>query len=533
MNVLTIQDLSKSFGKQKVIDSMSLSVPEGSIFGFIGKNGAGKTTAMKMVLGLLQPDSGKIHVCGEPVCFGQTRTNRLIGYLPDVPEFYNYMTPKQYLKLCGEVIGLPKTEIAKRSQELLSLVGLYDMRKPIGGFSRGMKQRLGIAQALLTQPRLLICDEPTSALDPIGRKEILDILHKISGTTTVLFSTHILSDVERICDHAAFLHEGKIAVSGTLAEMKALHGHDSLLLEFSAEKDLQLFKKQKPAEPLLLYSEENNRELILHSRNMDQTQKSLFHILAETGICPVRIELMEPSNMKNYRFLILFAVFLIFGMMSAFLAKFTPEILSALAADMEMTSEPTALDAWKQFYKNISGIGFSAFIILFGSCLSNEYSGGTLVLMVTKGLSRKAVILAKYTAAAALMTISYWVGYAAAYGYTALLWNDTNLSNVALAAFSLWAVGFLYLSILMVGCVLFRQTFTSILFTGGMVALISLLGMAEPIAGFNPFILTSKNIELISGEAVPSEFIIPAFISVVLSVCGLLIAIRLFDKKQL
>lgn len=153
--------------------------------------------------------------------------------------------------------------------------------------------------------------------------------------------------------------------------------------------------------------------------------------------------------------------------------------------------------------------------------------------MVTKGLSRKAVILAKYTAAAALMTISYWVGYAAAYGYTALLWNDTNLSNVALAAFSLWAVGFLYLSILMVGCVLFRQTFTSILFTGGMVALISLLGMAEPIAGFNPFILTSKNIELISGEAVPSEFIIPAFISVVLSVCGLLIAIRLFDKKQL
>ena len=239
------------------------------------------------------------------------------------------------------------------------------------------------------------------------------------------------------------------------------------------------------------------------------------------------------ENMKNYRFFILFAVFLVFGIMSAFLAKFTPEILSAFAADMEMTSEPAALDAWKQFYKNISGVGFSAFIILFGSCMSNEYSKGTLVLMVTKGLSRKAVILAKYTAAAALMTISYWIGYAAAYGYTALLWKDTSLSNVALAACPLWIVGFLYLSILMVGCVIFKQTFTSILFTGGIAALISLLGMVEPIAKYNPFLLTSKNVDLISGEAVPAEFVIPAFISVVLSIFGLLAAIRLFNKKQL
>lgn len=295
MNVLTIQSLSKSFGKQKIIDNLNMLVPEGSVFGFIGKNGAGKTTTMKMILGLLQPDNGKIHVCNEPVCFGQTRTNQYIGYLPDVPEFYNYMTPIQYLKLCGEVIGLSKPEISKKSQELLSLVGLNDVSKQIGGFSRGMKQRLGIAQALLTQPKLLICDEPTSALDPVGRKEILDILYKISGTTTVLFSTHILSDVERICDHAAFLNEGRIAVSGTLAEIKALHGHESLLLEFSTDKDLRLFKRQKFVESLLLQSEEKSKELILHSRHMDEVQRSLFRVLAETEICPVKIELMEPS----------------------------------------------------------------------------------------------------------------------------------------------------------------------------------------------------------------------------------------------
>lgn len=295
MNVLTIQNLSKSFGKQKIINELSMSVPEGSVFGFIGQNGAGKTTTMKMVLGLLKPDHGEIRVCNESVCFGQTKTNQYIGYLPDVPEFYNYMTPLQYLRLCGEVIAISKSEAAKRGKELLSLVGLSGATKQIGGFSRGMKQRLGIAQALLTQPKLLICDEPTSALDPVGRKEILDILHKISGTTTVLFSTHILSDVERICDHVAFLNEGKIAVCGTLAEIKALHGHDSLLLEFSADKDLQLFKEQKSIEPLLLHSEENSRELILHSRDMESVQKSLFSVLAKTGICPIKIEFMEPS----------------------------------------------------------------------------------------------------------------------------------------------------------------------------------------------------------------------------------------------
>lgn len=295
MDVLTIQSLSKSFGKQKIINNLDMSVPEGSVFGFIGQNGAGKTTTMKMVLGLLQPDSGEIHVCNEAVCFGQTKTNQYIGYLPDVPEFYNYMTPIKYLSLCGEIIGISKSVIDQRGNELLSLVGLNGVTKQIGGFSRGMKQRLGIAQALLTKPKLLICDEPTSALDPVGRKEILDILRKISATTTVLFSTHILSDVEQICDRAAFLNEGKIAVSGTLAEIKALHGHDSLLLEFADGTEVQKLKEQETIKPLLFGSEENGGEIILHSRNMKEEQRVLFSVLAETGLCPVKMEIMEPS----------------------------------------------------------------------------------------------------------------------------------------------------------------------------------------------------------------------------------------------
>lgn len=295
MNVLSIQGLSKSFGKQKIIDDLTMSVPEGSIFGFIGQNGAGKTTTMKMILGLLQPDQGQISVCNETVHFGQTKTNQYVGYLPDVPEFYHYMTPMQYLRLCGEIIGLSKTEIMQRGEDLLSLVGVEGCTKAIGGFSRGMKQRLGIAQALLTRPKLLICDEPTSALDPVGRKEILDILRKISVTTTVLFSTHILSDVERICDRVAVLHHGKVAVCGTLAEIKGLHGHESLLIEFSDEGELLTFKKQETVVPLLEDSKENGREIILHSGEMGKVQHTIFSVLMETGICPIKIESMEPS----------------------------------------------------------------------------------------------------------------------------------------------------------------------------------------------------------------------------------------------
>lgn len=239
------------------------------------------------------------------------------------------------------------------------------------------------------------------------------------------------------------------------------------------------------------------------------------------------------ENMKNCRFPILFAVFLIFGLTSPFLAKFMPEILSAVAADMRMGAAPAALDAWEQFYKNISGVGFSAFIILFGSCMSGEYSKGTLVLLVTKGLPRRAVIFAKYTVAAVLMTVCYWTGFLAAYCCTAYLWPGTILFHVFTAAFYLWLTGFLYLSILLLGCVAFKQTFTSILFTGGIVAVISLLGTAEPLEKFNPFLLTSKNVDLISGAVSVSEFFVPAMLSVAITVVGLLSAILLFDRKQL
>ena len=241
MDALRIENLSKSYGNHKVLNDISFSVPSGSVFGFIGANGAGKTTTMKIILGLLESEKGDVYVCGEKVTFGDTKTNKNIGYLPDVPEFYNWMRPKEYLKLCGEITGMETAKIKKRSDELMQLVGLSKTNKKIGSFSRGMKQRLGVAQALLNEPKLLICDEPTSALDPIGRKEILEVLQKVREKTTVIFSTHILSDVERICDNAAVLHHGKIVLSGNLQELRARHSKNDTTIHFASEQDKHKF----------------------------------------------------------------------------------------------------------------------------------------------------------------------------------------------------------------------------------------------------------------------------------------------------
>ena len=220
MDILTIAGLGKAFGSQSVLDDLSFSVPEGSIYGFIGKNGSGKTTTMKIVLGLLPADAGEISVCGEKVHYGDTRTNRFIGYLPDVPEFYGFMTAKEYLRLCGDVTCMPSALIQTKSEELLELVGLADVKKRIATFSRGMKQRLGIAQALLNEPRLLICDEPTSALDTAMRKSLARIIkeEKARGAA-ILLITHDPEFAALCADDILVLSDGSASLSAPAEEV--------------------------------------------------------------------------------------------------------------------------------------------------------------------------------------------------------------------------------------------------------------------------------------------------------------------------
>lgn len=288
MEVLSIDQIKKDFGTKRVLRGISFSVEENSIFGFIGRNGAGKTTTMKMILGLLSPDSGSITVCGEPVRYGDTPTNRFIGYLPDVPEFYPYMRAKEYLRLCGEIAGVSGKELTSRISELLKLVGLSKERGRIGGYSRGMKQRLGIAQALIGRPKLLICDEPTSALDPLGRKEILDILMAAREETSVLFSTHILSDVEKISDHVALLEGGEIKASGSIGEMKAMRAEAGVRLVLKRPEDAERIRVSFPGMVL--------KDGVIELPELHEKEEGkLFRLLAEEKIPVISFERKEPD----------------------------------------------------------------------------------------------------------------------------------------------------------------------------------------------------------------------------------------------
>jgi len=289
MDMLSLSHVSKSFGTKKVIDDLSFNVSEHKIYGFIGQNGSGKTTTMKMILGLFSADKGEITVNGEMVKYGQNKTNRFIGYLPDVPEFYGYMTPMEYLTLCGNITGMDLSRVKNAAGELLELVGLDKENKRILGFSRGMKQRLGIAQALLNSPKLLICDEPTSALDPIGRKEILDILLSVKDKTTVIFSTHVLSDVERICDEIGLLNNGKLALHGTKEEIRAMRKSDGFEVELSRPEDVDIL-----AEKLLGGQRLGRTQIFYQGKSEEEMMKSM-RILLENNLKIQRIEMREPT----------------------------------------------------------------------------------------------------------------------------------------------------------------------------------------------------------------------------------------------
>lgn len=289
-SMIVIQNLKKQIGQRLILDDLSLTIPSGSIYGFVGENGAGKTTTMKIILGLLAADSGTVTIAGQTVKYGDSKTNQNIGYLPDVPAFYNYLSAKEYLALCGKVSGLTKNVIAAKIPTLLSKVGLNNTSQKIGGFSRGMKQRLCLAQALLNDPKLLICDEPTSALDPIGRKEVLTILKNLKNETTVLFSTHILHDVESICDHIAILNEGKIQLEGALENIKAEH-NKYYELQFKDTADRSYFLKHTAFNG----QKKDSLTLLLPVLNQEDSGLAIVETLARLKVVPRKLKLVEPT----------------------------------------------------------------------------------------------------------------------------------------------------------------------------------------------------------------------------------------------
>ena len=293
MKIIEINHLSKRFGRKQVLQDLTFSVPKGSVVGFVGENGAGKTTTMKAILGLLPIDEGEIIVCGEPVQFGSAKTNRWIGYLPDVPQFYSFMTAVEYLTFCGKIQPNQESFQPQRVMEVLALVGLEASKQKIAGFSRGMKQRLGLAQALINRPTILICDEPTSALDPLGRKAFLDVLAKIKEETTVLFSSHILADVEQLSDYIAILHKGQIQAFEPMDSLKKRYRKTAFGIVFTNEGEHVKFANLLASHGIA--AERKNNQLLIDETADTNVGKQLLRLLNEQQIVPESFQRIEPT----------------------------------------------------------------------------------------------------------------------------------------------------------------------------------------------------------------------------------------------
>lgn len=222
---ITIKNLKKFFkghlsiGKIEALRGVDLSVPSLGIYGFIGPNGAGKTTTLKIIMGLIFPDEGEIEIFGIP--YTNYSARREIGFLPEAPYFYDYLTGEELVLFFGNLFNIPKRELKEKTYHLLELVGLKGKEKlPLRKYSKGMLQRVGLAQALISDPKLLILDEPMSGLDPIGRREIRDLILTLKGQgKTIFFSSHILADAEMICDEVAIIVKGKIVQRGRLENL--------------------------------------------------------------------------------------------------------------------------------------------------------------------------------------------------------------------------------------------------------------------------------------------------------------------------
>ena len=224
MSAIRTEDLQKFYGKVHALDGLTLNVEPGTIFGFLGPNGAGKSTTIRILTGLAHATSGNAWVgdfkVGESSHGSSKQIAKIIGYLPEEPALYTWMTPSELLEYIGCLFELPAVDRRQRTRELLALTGLEGVSKRrIGGFSRGMRQRMGLAQALVNRPQILFLDEPVSALDPIGRREILEMIGSLKGKCTVLMSTHILADVERVCDTVGIINQGRMVVTARQDEL--------------------------------------------------------------------------------------------------------------------------------------------------------------------------------------------------------------------------------------------------------------------------------------------------------------------------
>lgn len=236
--MLKISHVTKSYGEKKAVDDLSLHIQPGEIYGFIGHNGAGKTTTLKSVVGILQFDQGEIYIDGKSIKEDPLGCKRETAYIPDNPDFYEYMTGIQYLNFIADIFGVDADERLKDIRKYADRFELtQDLAQPIGAYSHGMKQKLAIIAAWLHHPRLIIMDEPFEGLDPKAAHLLKEMMHEVcAGGSAIFFSTHVLEVAEKLCDKVAIIKGGQLIRSGTMDEVKGDDSLEDVFLELEEEK---------------------------------------------------------------------------------------------------------------------------------------------------------------------------------------------------------------------------------------------------------------------------------------------------------
>lgn len=293
--MIKVVNLKKSYGHLEVLKSISFEVEKGSVFGFIGRNGAGKTTTMNILTGLIRFNNGEIFIKGKEFIKNKQELIKSIGYLPETPTFYNYMNAYEYLNFIIEIIGCNLKNKDKQIANLLGMVKLIKQAKrSIGGYSRGMKQRLALAVAFLNNPEILFLDEPASALDPEGRLEMLEIIEGLKDNKiTIFLSTHILNDAERVCDKICIIDEGKILLTEDLSKLYEAYMQPIFDIEFEKDpkRDLDLLKNFNWVESI----KENGKIISLNVKDINYAKKEILKQLAKLNNTVISYQIRKST----------------------------------------------------------------------------------------------------------------------------------------------------------------------------------------------------------------------------------------------
>jgi ABC-2 type transport system ATP-binding protein len=298
MNAIKITKLEKLYGDFRALDGLTLEVEPGIVFGFLGPNGAGKTTTIRILTGLAHASAGTAHVAGVDISRGDGQLARRIGHLPEEPAFYPWMTPAEFLDHVGRIFGSTAAQRKVRTQELLELVGLSEVsNRRIGGFSRGMRQRLGLAQALVNQPEVIFLDEPVSALDPAGRRDVLELITQLKGEATIFMSTHILADVERVCDRIGIINHGKMVTSARREDLLEQYVLPIFEVEGvpGTESVMRAWQEKLAAFPWFESGNVSDQTARILVRDVDAARFGLLDTIQQAGLAIDRFEVVRPS----------------------------------------------------------------------------------------------------------------------------------------------------------------------------------------------------------------------------------------------